>query len=184
MSKETKDFEQRSQKAIEHLKKELSSMRTGRASTGILEGIMVDVYGSSMHINQLGLIAAPEARLVTIQVYDKGAVDAVEKAILAANIGITPQRDGQLIRLAIPPLTEERRKELVKNLHKLGEETKVSIRNLRRECIDLLKKGKEKKEIPEDDFHKAQDEAQKITDRFTAEVDKHVAAKEKEMMEV
>ncbi|NMC61873.1 MAG: ribosome recycling factor [SAR324 cluster bacterium] len=184
MTNETKDFEQRSQKAIEHFKKELSGLRTGRASVGLLEGIMVDYYGSSMHLNQLGLINAPEARLLTIQVYDKGAVEAIEKAILASNIGLNPQRDGQLIRLVVPALTEERRKELVKNLHKIGEETKITIRNLRRDCLDLLKKAKDKKEIPEDDFHKAQEDAQKITDRFTAEVDKLVSVKEKEMMEV
>ena len=184
MTKENREFEQRCQKAIEHLKKEMAGMRTGRASTGILEGITVDYYGSTVHLNQMGLIAAPEARLITVQVYDKSAVDSVEKAILAANIGITPQRDGQLIRLSVPPLTEERRRELVKNLHKLGEETKVTIRNLRRDCIDLMKKAKEKKELTEDEFHKGQEDAQKITDHGTAEVDKHIAVKEKEMMEV
>ena len=184
MSQETKDFEQRTVKTLEHLKKELHGIRTGRASTGILEGIMVEYYGASMHLNQLGMVAAPEARLLTVQVYDKSAVDAVEKAILAANIGITPQRDGQLIRLVVPPLTEERRKEFVKNLHKLGEENKVIIRNLRRDCIDLLKKAKDKKVMSEDDLHKGQEDAQKITDKAIAEIDKHIAVKEKEIMEV
>lgn len=184
MSKEAKDFEQKCVKVIDHLKKEMSGMRTGRASTGILEGIMVDYYGSSCHLAQLGLVNAPEPRLLTIQVYDKAAVDAVEKAILASNIGLTPSRDGQLIRLSVPALTEERRKELVRNLHKLGEETKVAVRNLRRDTMEVLKKAKDKKEMPEDDFHRGQEEVQKVTDRFIADVDKHVAAKEKEMMEV
>ena len=183
-SNETKELEQRCAKTIEHLKKELSHIRTGRASTGILEEIKVDYYGSSCHLNQLGLIQTPEPRLITIQVYDKGAVESVEKAILASNLGLNPSRDGNVVRLSIPPLTEERRKDLVKALHKTGEETKVIIRNSRRDSIDVLKKAEKNKGITEDELHKLQEEVQKITDKYVAEIDKVLGVKEKEIMEV
>lgn len=171
-------------KTIEHFKKDLARVRSGRASTGLLEGIQVDYYGAQTPLVQLGLLNVPEPRQVTIQVYDQGAVEAVEKAIIQSDLGLNPSRDGNLIRINIPALTEDRRKELVKKLHKLAEDTRISLRNHRREAIDLLKKKQKDKEISEDDLHRGQDEIQKITDEHTAEVDVLLQAKEKEVMEV
>ena len=183
-SKEIIDLEQRCAKTVEHLKTELTHVRTGRASTGILEEIKVDYYGSSCHLNQLGLIQTPEPRLITIQVYDKAAVDAIEKAILASDLGLNPSRDGNIVRLTIPALTEERRRDLVKTLHKTGEENKVVLRNCRRDTIDSLKKAEKNKAITEDDLHKLQEEVQKVTDKYIAEIEKLLLVKEKEIMEV
>lgn len=171
-------------KTIEHFKKDLSKLRTGRASASILEGIHVDYYGTSVPLIQLGLINTPEPRLITIQVYDPGAVDGVEKAIQQSDLGLSPGRDGSLIRLNIPSLTEERRKELVKKLHKMAEECRVTLRSHRRDAIDGLKKKEKDKAISEDEVHKGQEEVQKIIDRHAKEVDLAAAQKEKEIMEV
>lgn len=169
---------------IEHFKKDLSRMRSGRASTSLLEGITVDYYGSHVALIQLGLINAPESRLITIQVYDPSAVESVEKALQQSDLGLNPSREGNLIRISIPSLTEERRKDLIKRLHKVGEETKVTLRNHRREAIDELKKNEKDKKISEDDMHRKQEEVQKLIDKYSKDIDTMVAAKEKEMMEV
>ena len=171
-------------KTIEHFKKDLSKLRTGRASTGLLEGVTVEYYGSQVPLIQMGMVNAPESRLITIQVFDGSAVEAVEKAIQQADLGLNPSRDGSMIRINIPPLTEERRKDLIKKLNKMGEEVKVAVRNQRRDAIDELKKKEKNKELSTDDLRRGQDDIQKITDKFTAEVDTLLAGKEKEMMEV
>jgi ribosome recycling factor len=178
------DLEDKCKKTVEHFKKDLSHMRTGRASAALFEGIHVDYYGSSVPLQQLGLVNTPEPRLVTIQVYDPGAVEAVEKSILQSDLGLNPSRDGNLLRIAIPHLTEERRKDLIKKSHKMAEETRIAIRNNRRDAIEHLKKREKSKEVSEDELHRGQEEIQKITDKYTKDVDLIVAAKEKEMMEV
>lgn len=177
-------LESECRKTVEHYRKELGKVRSGRASGSILEGITVEYYGSQVPLMQLGLINTPEPRQITVQAYDPSACDAIEKAIHAANLGLNPARDGNLIRINIPPLTEERRKEFIKKLHKTAEDTRVSVRNHRRDAIEILKKREKGKEISSDDLRRAQEEVQKITDRFIAEIDQLLAAKEKEMMEV
>ncbi|RMG45545.1 MAG: ribosome recycling factor [Candidatus Dadabacteria bacterium] len=177
-------LEEECKKTVDFFKRDIARMRTGRASTGLLEGIQVDYYGSKVPINQLGNIAVPEPRMITVQVYDAGAVESVEKAIMSADLGLNPSRDGNLIRINIPALTEERRKELVKKLHKLAEETRVSMRNHRRDAIDLLKKKLKEKEISEDDMHRSQEDIQKITDKYIKEIDRLLQVKEEEIMEV
>lgn len=178
------ELEKECKAAIEHAKKEVSRFRTGRASASLLDGLMVEYYGSMVPIIQLGMINAPESRLITVQVYDAGAVDGVEKAIRGADLGLNPSRDGNLVRVSIPALTEDRRKELTKKLSKLGEETKVGIRNHRRDTIDDLKKKEKSKEMSADELKRGLDEVQKITDKYISEVDTVMAAKEKEIMEV
>lgn len=171
-------------KAVQHLKRDLARLRSGRASSSLLEGIMVDYYGSHVPIIQLGMINTPEPRLITVQVYDRGAVEAVEKAIQQSDLGLNPSKEGNLLRIAIPSLTEERRKELIKKVHKMAEDTKVSLRNHRREQLDELKKQEKDKAISADDMRRSTEEVQKIIDKFTADVDVLVAGKEKEMLEV
>jgi ribosome recycling factor len=178
------DLEDKCKKTVEHFKKEVQRLRTGRASASLLDGLMVDYYGSSTPLVSLGLVNAPEPRLLTIQVYDANAVESIEKSIRQADLGLNPSRDGGMIRIAIPALTEDRRKELVKKLHKMTEEEKVALRNHRRDGIDFLKKQEKDKAISTDDFRRGQDEVQKITDRYTAEIEKATAVKEKEIMEV
>lgn len=184
MRAEIESLESKCKKSIEHFKRDIGRLRTGRASASLLDGLMVDYYGSATPLIQLGMIAVPEPRIITIQVYDPGAVDAVEKAIQQSELGLNPGRDGNLIRIVIPALTEERRKDLIKKLHKMGEETKVTIRNHRRESIDVVKQQEKDKSISEDAARKSQEEIQKVTDKFSKEVDTIIAAKEKEMMEV
>lgn len=175
------EFEQKARKAVEHLKDQLKKLRTGRATTALLEGIQVEYYGSMVPLIQLGMINAPEPRLLTVQVYDQGAVESVDKAIRTSELGLSPQREGNLLRVNIPSLNEERRKELVKKLGKMAEETKVAIRNLRREAIDLIKK---QKDTSEDQKKRSEAEIQKVTDKWVLEVDSVIAIKEKEVMEV
>ncbi len=170
-------------KTIESFSRELSRVRTGRASAALLEGIKVDYYGSSMPINQVASISVPESRLITIQPWDTNVLPELEKAILKSDLGLTPNNDGKLIRVSIPPLTEERRKELVKLVKKMGEDTKIAIRNIRRDAIDQLKTKKKDKEISEDQFFKLQDQIQKVTDEFVKKTDEVVADKEKEILE-
>lgn len=184
MSSYGAEFESKCKKAIEHFKKELSKVRTGRASPGLVEGLHVDYYGTSVPIQQLGMINTPEPRLITIQVYDASAAESIDKTIRQADLGLSPARDGNMIRIQVPALTEERRKEIVKRLHKMGEEGKVGIRNHRRESIDAVKKAQKDGKATEDESRKAQDEIQKITDKYVAEVDTHLSSKEKEVMEV
>ena len=177
-------FSEKCEKSVAALKSDLSKVRTGRASAGILEGVMVDYYGTQTPLKQLAMINAPEARLLTVQIYDKGAIEAVEKAILQSNLGLNPARDGDLVRVSIPSLTEDRRKDLVKQLKKTGEDFKTTLRSHRRDANDEIKKQEKEKMISEDDRRKIQDEVQTITDKYVAEVDVLVAAKEKDMMEV
>lgn len=172
------------EKSVDAFKKELAKIRTGRASLSILDDILVDAYGSSMPLNQVGTITIPESRMIVIQPWDPQMLPAIEKAILKSGIGLNPIGDGKVIRLNIPQLTEERRKELVKSVRKIAEEFKVAIRNIRREAIESLKKQKKDKEISEDELFKFQDEAQNETDLFVKEIDEVTAHKEKEVMEV
>jgi ribosome recycling factor len=166
------------------LRKELAKLRTGRASTALLEHIVVEYYGATTPLNQLATLSAPEPRLLVIQPYDRSAMGDVEKAILKSDLGLTPNNDGKIIRVPIPQLTEERRRELVKHVKKIGEEFRVSVRNHRRVAVEQLKESEKKKEITADDFKHGQDRVQKITDDFIGRIDKVVKAKEEEIMEV
>ena len=170
--------------SIDALKRELVKIRTGRASLSILDGIAVDAYGSMMPLNQVGTLTIPESRLIAIQPWDPQMLPLIEKAILSSDIGLTPANDGKVIRLPIPQLTEERRKDLVKQVKKISEEFRVAVRNVRREANDQLKAMKKDKEISEDDMFRLQDEAQKETDKFIKQIDEIAAGKEKEVMEV
>ncbi len=172
------------EKSLEAYRRELSTVRTGRASLALVEGIRVDSYGTKMPLNQVATMTIPESRLIVIQPWDPQVLGAIEKAILAANIGLTPANDGKMIRISIPQLTEERRKDLVKQVKKISEEYRVAIRNCRRDAIDVLKKQKKDKAISEDDLFKYQEEAQKETDAFVKKIDEILAEKEKEVMEV
>jgi ribosome recycling factor len=178
------DLDAKCKKSVEHFKNDLGRVRTGRASSSLLDGMMIEYYGSMVPLQQLGLVNAPEPRLITIQIYDGGAVEAIEKAIQQSELGLNPMREGNLLRLNIPSLTAERRKELVKRVHKMCEDMKVAIRNLRREAIDALKVMKDKKQIAEDEQRRGQEEIQKVTDRYIKELDTVVAVKEKEIMDV
>lgn len=180
----TGNLKDQCEESIKHFKLELSRMRTGRAQGSLLEGIMVDYYGSPTPLLQLGLINAPEPRMLTVQVYDQSAVESVEKAIRQADLGLNPSRDGGVVRVIIPSLTEERRKELVKKLHKTAEEAKIAIRNHRRDQIDSLKKQEKDKKLSSDDLRRGQDEVQKLTDKYTADIDVLLHGKEKEITEV
>ncbi len=171
-------------KSVDSFKKELAKVRTGRASLAILDGIHVDAYGSSMSLNQVGSLTIPESRLIVIQPWDPQLLPAIEKAILKSDIGLNPMSDGKVVRLSIPQLTQERRKDLVKSVKKIAEEFRVAIRNIRREAIEILKKQKKDKEISEDELFKYQDEAQSETDVYVKKIDDATAAKEKEVMEV
>ncbi|MGC8736080.1 MAG: ribosome recycling factor [Dissulfurimicrobium sp.] len=178
-----KDTKSRMDKAIESFQKELARIRTGRAAPALLEGIKVDYYGTLMPINQLATIAAPESRLLTIQPWDNAILGLIEKAILKSDLGLTPNSDGKMIRINIPPLNEQRRKDLVKMVKKMAEECKVAIRNIRRDMIERLKAQKKDKGLSEDDFFKLQDEIQKITDGHVKKVEDILALKEKEVLE-
>lgn len=171
-------------KTIQSLKSDLAKLRTGRASAALVEGVQVDYYGSNVPISQVANINTPDARTIQISPWEGNMIGAIEKAILAANIGLTPQNDGKVIRVPLPPMTEERRKELVKQVKKMGEETKVAIRNIRRDANDTVKKQEKSKEISQDEAKKIMDQVQKKTDEKTTEVDKVVAGKEKEVMTV
>lgn len=171
-------------KAIDSLKHQLAKVRTGRASAHILDGVMVDYYGSMSPISQLGQISTPEARLLQIQPFDKTMIPAIEKAIFGANLGVTPTNDGNFIRLNFPSLTEDKRKDLAKEIKKIGEDTKVIIRNARRDQNDAVKKAEKDKAISEDESKKMQTEIQNVTDKFTKEVDTIVATKEKEVLAI
>jgi ribosome recycling factor len=170
-------------KSIASLKKELNRLRTGRASLSILDGIKVDYYGTLTPLNQMATLAVPESRLITIQPWDVSVIKEIEKAILKSDLGLTPSNDGKIIRISIPPLTEERRKELVKVVHKMCEDYKVSVRNIRRDANELLKSMKKDGEISEDDAFKAQDQVQKITDEQIKLIDECDKEKEKEILE-
>ncbi|WP_205749379.1 ribosome recycling factor [Desulfopila sp. IMCC35008] len=178
------EMAEKMEKSVEAFKNELSKVRTGRASLSLLDGILVDAYGSTMPMNQVGTLTIPESRMIAIQPWDPQMLAAIEKAILKSDIGLTPVNDGKIIRLNIPQLTEERRKQLVKQVKKVAEEFRVAVRNSRRDAIDTLKKQKKDKEISEDDLFKMQDEAQTETDNYIKQIDEVTASKEKEVMEV
>jgi ribosome recycling factor len=169
---------------IEAFKRDLTKIRTGRASLSLLDGIRVDAYGSKMPLNQVAAMTIPEPRMIVIQPWDPQMLPVIEKAILASDIGLTPSSDGKVIRLPIPQLTEERRKDLVKQVKKIAEEFKVGIRSDRHKANDVFKKQKTDKEISEDDMERHQGEVQKLTDDFIKQVDTIAAGKEKEVMEV
>ena len=166
------------------LRKDLAKIRTGRASTALLEHVVVDYYGATTPLNQLATLSAPEPRLLVIQPYDRSAMGNIEKAILKSDLGLTPNNDGKIIRVPIPQLTEERRKELVKHVKKIGEEFRVSVRNHRRVAVEHLKETEKKKEITADDSKHGHDRVQKITDDFIGRIDKTIKTKEEEIMEV
>jgi ribosome recycling factor len=171
------------EKSIKHLESELMKIRAGKASASIVDGIMVDYYGTMTPLNQVSNIGTPDIKTVAIQPWDKNMIDPIEKAIMAANIGITPEDNGEVIRLNVPPLTEERRRDLVKQVKAEGEDTKVGIRNARREANDELK-ALQKDGLPEDEEKNGESEIQKLTDSFIEKVDKDVEAKEKDIMTV
>ncbi|GAA0134182.1 ribosome recycling factor [Paenibacillus sp. YSY-4.3] len=175
--------EERMDKAIQALKRDLATLRAGRANPSLLDRIQVDYYGTPTPVNQLANVNTPDSRTLMIQPWDKSSLAEIERAIQKSDLGLTPANDGSMIRLSIPPLTEERRVDLVKMTKKFGEEAKVAIRNIRRDANDDIKKL-EKTEISEDESRRHQEDIQKSTDKFIAEVDKVLAAKEKEIMEV
>ena len=175
--------EEHMQKAIKHLETELSHVRAGRASLAILDGVRVEYYGAMSPLHQVSNLATPDARTITIQAWDKKMLGEIEKAILAANIGLTPINNGDVIRLVMPPLTEERRRELVKQIKHMGEATRISIRNIRKDG-NLEIKQMQKDGLAEDIANGGEDEIQKLTDKYIAEVDKHLNTKEQEIMTV
>jgi len=170
-------------KSVEDLKREFKKVRTGRASLSILDGIRVNYYGTPTPLNQMATLAVPESRLITIQPWDVSGIKEIEKAILKSDLGLTPSSDGKIVRIAIPPLTEERRKELVRVINKMSEEHKVAVRNIRRDSNEMLKDLKKEGDISEDEAFKAQDQVQKITDDHINLVEQVTKEKEKEILE-
>jgi ribosome recycling factor len=185
MQKEIKKkLTQRMDKTIEALKRDLAGIRTGRASLSIFDGITVDYYGTPTPINHLATLSIPESRLITIQPWDPKMISEIEKAIQKSDLGLNPSNDGKIIRVAIPPLTEERRKEIVKQVHKRGEEAKIALRNIRRDTNDEVKKIEKEQHLSEDETKRSIEEVQKITDSYIKKVDEIIAHKEAEVMEV
>ncbi len=184
MSYDKQDLKRRMNGAVEVLHKEFSGLRTGRASANLLDTVVVDMYGSKMPINQVGTISVPESRLLSVQVWDASAVKAVEKAIRDAGLGLNPMPDGNNIRIPIPDLNEERRKELTKVASKIAENARISVRNVRRDGMDSVKKMEKDGDISEDDLRRYCDEIQKLTDEVIKEIDNALAAKEKDIMTV
>jgi ribosome recycling factor len=178
------DFEKRMDGALEALKKEFAGLRTGRASTTLLDPVVVEAYGQRMPLNQVGTVSAPEPRMLSVTVWDKGMVAAVAKAIREAGLGLNPLPDGSLVRIPIPELNEERRKELSKIAHKYAEQAKVAVRNVRRDGMEVLKKAEKDHHISQDEHRKMNDDVQKMTDRHVKLVDDALASKEKEIMTV
>ena len=176
------DIERRMNGAVESLKSDLGGLRTGRANTSLLDPVMVEVYGSMMPLNQVATVSAPEPRMLSVQVWDKANVTAVEKGIAKANLGLNPMIDRQNVRLPMPDLTQERRKELAKLAGQYAEQAKIAIRNVRRDGMEALKEDEKKKEISEDERKRGEDEVQKLTDKYVAECDTVAAQKEKEIL--
>ncbi len=179
-----KSLEEKMSKSVSVLNNEYSALRAGRASAAVLDKVRVDYYGTPTPVNQMAAISVSEARILTIQPWDASSLGAIEKAILASEIGINPQNDGKIIRLVFPQLTEERRKELGKDVKKMAEDSKVAIRSIRRDGIDKAKKMQKDSEITEDDLKIAEKKIQDLTDKFTKEIDKLAEAKEKDIMEI
>lgn len=184
MDKHVQDCKNRMQKSIDNLDKEFAKLRTGRASTTLVDNIRVEYYGTPTPLNQVASVSIPDSRTISIAPWDRNAFSSIEKAIMKSDLGLTPINDGRAIRINIPPLTEERRKDLVKMAKKYTEEAKVAIRNVRRDVNEELKKLQTAKEISEDDLRKGQDEVQKITDGFVKKADAVLTEKEKEIMEI
>ncbi len=185
MGKESfKEIEERMKKTIEAVKKEFQSIRTGKPSIGLFDEVKVNYYGNMMPLSQVASLKISDGRTIVIQPWDKNILHEIEKSILKSNLGLTPQNDGQVIRVNFPPLSEERRKELVKIVHKEAENGRVAIRNIRRDYLETFKKEKQEGKISEDEFHRLQDELQKLTDKYINEIDKLLSTKEKEIMEV
>ncbi len=178
-----KDLEGGIAKANDALKKELAKVRTGRANLAILDGVRVDYYGQMTPLNQVASLAVADPRLITIKPWEKSMVSVIEKAIQQSNIGLTPSSDGELIRIPIPPLTEQRRKDLVKDIKRVGEESKVALRNQRRDANEMLKDFEKEREISEDELRKGLEKVQEVTDDYVKKVDELVGAKEEEIME-
>src|ERR671920_467395 len=178
------DAAERMRKSVEATTHEFSTVRTGRASTHLLDRVQVDYYGAQTPLRQLANIATPEARLLSITPYDKSSIKSIEKAILESDVGLTPSNDGQIIRLVIPELTEERRRELVKVVHRLAEEGRISVRNVRRDVMHDLRELKSEGEVGSDDEHRAESELQKLTDAHVGDIDTALAGKEQEILEV
>ena len=174
----------RMDKAVEDFRKEMSSQRTGRASVHMLDSVTVDAYGSQMPLNQLANVSAPEPQLITVQPWDVSQIGAIEKAIRSADLGLNPMNDGKLVRVPVPALTEERRKDMVKHLHKILEEHRTAVRNIRRDGNDAIKKAMKDKKITEDEEHGAMDQIQKLTDDEIRKMEEMAKAKEKEVMSV
>jgi ribosome recycling factor len=178
------DAEQKMRGAVSFTQEELSSLRTGRANPKLLDRVTVDYYGTQVPLNQLASFSVPEPRLLVVQPFDRNAMSAMEKAIMSSDLGLTPSNDGNVIRLAFPPLTEERRKELIKMARDRGEEGRVSVRNVRRHAKEHLERQEKEHEISEDDLRRAEKELQRLTDQFVAEIDRILEGKEKELGEV
>lgn len=178
------EVKERMAKTIEATQRDFNTIRTGRANSSLLDRVMIDYYGSETPLKSLATISTPDSTTITIQPYDKGSMAQIEKAIMQSDIGLTPNNDGQVIRLNIPPLTEQRRKEMVKTVGKLAEEGKVGIRNIRRDAIDAIRKQEKSHDLSEDESRSLQDDIQKVTDEFTAKVDELLAIKEKDITTV
>lgn len=178
------DAEARMKKAVEHFRSELASVRAGRATPAILDKVRVDYYGSPSPVNQVANIEVADARTIVIKPWDRTMIKAIEKGILTSDLGLNPMNDGVVIRLVMPPMTEERRKDLVKSCQKMTEEQRVAVRNVRRDANDAIKKAEKEKAVTEDEAKRSQDEVQKLTDKYIKEVDAVLAVKEKEIMEV
>jgi ribosome recycling factor len=178
------DLKRRMQGGVQSFRHDLGSLRTGRASANLLDPVQVDAYGSLMPLNQLATVSAPEPRLLTVQVWDRSMVSAVEKAIRDSNLGLNPATEGQVLRIRIPELNEQRRKEMVKVAHKYAEEARVAVRHVRRDGLDLLKKLEKDGHVSKDDLDRQSEQVQKATDQHIQEIDQALAAKEKEIMQV
>jgi len=176
-----RDLESRMKKSVEAAQHDFATLRTGRANPTLLDSLKVDYYGTTLPLNQLATVTTPEARLLVLQPYDKGALAAIEKAIMKSDLGLTPTNDGQVIRLAVPPLTEQRRKEFVKHLHGKAEAARVSARNIRRDALDALKKDPD---VTDDDLKRSEKDVQKVLDKAIGEIDALAKAKEAELLEV
>lgn len=170
-------------KAVEHVQQQLTKVRTGRASASMLDNVKVEYYGEPTPISQVGSVSTPDARSILIQPWDRSVLQGIERAILAANLGVTPQNDGQVIRITVPPLTEERRKDIVKQCKKMAEEGKLAVRNIRRDANEHLKVAEKAEHYSEDDRKRGEDEVQKLTDKYVKDIDTILAAKEVEVME-
>lgn len=184
MQETLKDCRERMDKALKGLEKDFAKLRTGRASTTLVEDISIDYYGTSTPLNQLASLSTPDSRTIAIQPWDRNAFADIEKAIIKSDLGLNPVNDGKLIRINIPPLTEERRKEMGKKAKKMAEDAKIVVRNIRRDENDDLKKKKNNKELTEDEMHKGQEEVQKITDEYVEKIQETLDQKEKEIMEI